>query len=63
MAYVDPILHFGKYKGHLISDIPSNYLSYLLTADWVEEKYPDLLEPINTELAFRTNWNKHFYDY
>jgi hypothetical protein len=58
-----PVVHFGKFKGKTLEDIPSNYLSYLMTSDWFEDKYPDLIEPINQELAFRTNWNTHFYDY
>ena len=55
------ILHFGKFKGLDIEDIPSDYLKYLVESDWFEDKYPDFVKPIEDELAFRDRWNSHFY--
>ena len=55
------ILHFGKFAGKDIEDVPSDYLKYLVGSDWFEPKYPKLMEPIEDELEFRDNWKTHFY--
>lgn len=54
-------LTFGNYNGQDIESVPSDYLKWLLESDWFEKKYPELVEEIDTELAYRTDWNKHFY--
>lgn len=30
-------IHFGKYKGQLLDDIPANYLKWLSEQDWIED--------------------------
>lgn len=51
------ILHFGKYSGYNIEDVPSDYLK------WMSENFDDdsLVEEADKELEFRDTWNKHFY--
>lgn len=31
---------FGKHRGRLISEIPRDYLSWVCSQTWVEERYP-----------------------
>jgi uncharacterized protein (DUF3820 family) len=54
------ILSFGNFKDRDIEDTPSWYLRWLLTTDWFDEKYPELVEEIYDELKYRDTWNKHF---
>jgi uncharacterized protein (DUF3820 family) len=55
------ILHFGKFKGMDIEDVPSDYLNYLLESDWFEKQYLSLIDPIEKEMKFRSTFNTHFY--
>jgi uncharacterized protein (DUF3820 family) len=55
------ILHFGKFRGKDLEDVPSDYLEWLLRQEWLEEKYSKYVEPIEMELKFRSVWNTHFY--
>jgi uncharacterized protein (DUF3820 family) len=52
---------FGNYKGKDIEDIPSDYLTWLLGLSWFDVKYPELVEEIDDELKWRTDYSKHFY--
>ena len=54
-------LYFGKYKGLNVDEIPSDYLKWLTLQDWCEEKFPHLSKEAEEELAFRTTWDRHFY--
>ena len=57
------ILPFGKHRGKDIGEIPSNYLTWLLEQDWMEEdQYDDLFEEIAWEMATRERSDAHFYD-
>lgn len=52
------IIHFGKYQGKDLEQIPSDYL------EWITNKVSDndeLVEEAEKELEFRDRWNKHFY--
>jgi hypothetical protein len=52
------ILHFGKYKGKNIEDIPSDYLK------WIMEKFngdEEIIIAAEKEYEYRSNWKKHFW--
>lgn len=51
---------FGKYKGKLIADVPSNYLNWLREQEFVYTDYPELAKQIKIELEFRDKFDKHF---
>lgn len=51
---------FGKYASKLIDEIGSGYLTWLIDQDWMEEKFPDLLEAVEAEIEWRTIHNQHF---
>jgi len=53
---------FGRHKGKIVEELPSDYLKFLLETPWLEKKYSDFVEPIRTELAYRDRLDKHFYD-
>lgn len=42
-------IHFGKYKGQYLDDIPANYLKWLSEQDWIED-YPIIRDYI------KNNW-------
>jgi uncharacterized protein (DUF3820 family) len=48
---VDPtIIPFGKHKDEKISDVPVKYLEWLQQQDWMDDKFPELLQEIEFEL-------------
>lgn len=53
---------FGRntHKGKPVGDVPSGYLKWCLEKDWVYNNHPKLVEAIKKELAWRTEWDKHF---
>lgn len=53
-------LTFGKFKGKALEDVPTSYLSWLEGQDWVEKKWPSLLESIAVVLRWRTRHDEHF---
>jgi uncharacterized protein (DUF3820 family) len=55
-------LPFGKYRGNCLPEVPSSYLRYLALADFMEKKYPDLLEKVEAELEWRDQTDGHFED-
>lgn len=62
----DVFLSFGKYgpgADHVpLSRIPSSYLRWLLELDWFEREHEDLIETLQEELAWRTQFDSHFED-
>lgn len=53
------MVHFGKHQGKTVEEIPSGYLKWMI--DNLEDK-EDLVEAADKELAFRDQFNTHFYD-
>ena len=53
----DPILPFGKYKGEHCSEVPVDYLDWLIGQDWMEEK-PALKTAIEDHLQTRPEWKR-----
>ena len=55
--YSNPVDHtiipFGKHKDENISDVPVKYLEWLQNQDWMEDKFPELLQEIEYELLGR----------
>ena len=51
----DPIIPFGKHKGELCSDIPVDYLDWLIGQDWLK---PQLKAEIEAHLESRTEWRR-----
>jgi uncharacterized protein (DUF3820 family) len=58
----DVVIPFGKFKGKVLEEINSGYLRWLAEEEWFEKKYPELIEPVEDELNWRTTMNRHFYD-
>ena len=59
----DIIISFGeKYKGKSVSETPSSFLRFCLESDWMERKYPDMVEIFEEELNWRTDYRQHFED-
>jgi len=50
---------FGKYEGWALDEIPDSYLRWLIEQDWFEEKFEDLFEEVEAELAWRDEVNEH----
>ena len=44
--------HWSKYQGEDISDVPRNYLEFLLEQEWID-KHPKLVEAIDYQLIVR----------
>lgn len=53
-------IHFGKYRGMTIEEIPSEYLTWL--RDYSESCGDDIKEAADYELDFRTKHKNHFYE-
>ena len=53
MPEKDPILEGGKYMGQCISQVPTDYLDYLLDQPWMAE---DLNAAILRHLRTRADW-------
>lgn len=51
---------FGKFINKAIDEVGSGYLSWIIAQNWMEEKFPDLLEAVEAELDWRTVHNQHF---
>jgi hypothetical protein len=51
-------IHFGKHKGKMICDLPSDYLKWMI--ENVEEDY--LSNAAESEFKFREKWGTHFYE-
>lgn len=51
----DPILPFGKYKGQAASEVPVEYLDWLIGQDWL---YVSLREEIYEHLLSRAEWQQ-----
>ena len=60
------MMTFGKFgpgaDHRAIGMIPSSYLKWCTFQDWFEEKYPNLVEPFEEELAWREKWDMDFED-
>jgi len=52
-SYGELVIPFGKFKGYSLAEVPNSYLRWCLEQDWFEEKYEDLVEPFEDELAWR----------
>lgn len=50
------VFPFGKYKNQPIEEADTGYLTWISEQDWFEEKFPEGVEAINTELQFREKW-------
>ena len=44
--------HWSKHSGKDISDVPRNYLDFLLEQDWIDN-HPDLVDAIEDQFAIR----------
>ena len=44
---------FGKYKGEQITEIPDEYLEWLLDQDWFKDKFKSHYDTITAELTTR----------
>ena len=49
----DPVMRFGKYKGKPASEIPVEYLDWLIGEPWL---YPELREQLVEHLYTRPEW-------
>ena len=59
----DFIMPWGKFRGELISAIPSNYLSWLKEGGSKDMPVSDeIAEAAEEEYQFRTKWNSHFWE-
>ena len=53
----DPIIPFGKYKGEYASDVPVEYLDWLLGQEWFVEKFEFICNDIERHLKeSRPEW-------
>ena len=44
-SIVDPkIVPFGKHKGEKLTDLDTNYLTWIMNQDWIEEKHPEFFQ-------------------
>ena len=50
IEYIMP--YWSKYAGEDISDVPRDYLDFLLEQDWID-KHPDLVEAIEDQFGIR----------
>jgi hypothetical protein len=57
--YSDTIIHFGKYSGKTIEEIPSGYLKWLIDNCTIDE----ICEAAEQEYEYRSAWNKHWNGY
>lgn len=55
MPTSDPILPFGKHKGQKVSDVPVEYLDWLIGQSWLNA---DLRELIEAHLKDRPEWHR-----
>lgn len=59
---LDVHITFGKHRGSTVAEIPSGYLHWMLETftdhDW--EKYPDLLDAVEEEMARRDRSYSHW---
>ena len=53
------VMPFGKYKGEPLSEIPTEYLDWLLGSD---NLYESTKEQIEDKLDRRTDWHVHNND-
>lgn len=49
----DPVIPFGKHRGEYASDVPVDYLDWLIGQDWLK---PDLEKQIHEHLKTRPEW-------
>ena len=49
------VMPFGKYKGEELSNIPTEYLDWLIGQDWMNGR--DLQRDILTHLRTRAEWH------
>jgi uncharacterized protein (DUF3820 family) len=61
-SYEDRPLSFGKFRGKLICDIPSGYLTWLSEQDFFSRDFPALFDLVEQELLYRDRWVEHFYE-
>jgi len=54
----DPIMPFGKHGGKPISDIPVEYLDWLIGEQWFVTKFYELAEQIERHLEGRVEWQR-----
>jgi hypothetical protein len=54
--YSDTVLHFGKYSGKTVEEIPSGYLKWLIN-NCTDD---DITDAADKEYEWRTYWRKHF---
>lgn len=59
MPMPDPVIPFGKFKGQPCSEIPVNYLDWLIGQDWLSK---GLARDICEHLTTRADW-KNMEDY
>lgn len=55
MPVPDPILPFGIHKGEAASDVPVEYLDWLIGQDWLR---PELKRQIEDHLRSRPEWER-----
>jgi uncharacterized protein (DUF3820 family) len=51
----EPILPFGKHKGEHLSEVPVEYLDWLIGQDWLR---PALKKQIEAHLLTRPEWQR-----
>ena len=51
----DPIIPFGKHRGKYASDIPAEYLDWLIGQEWLK---PELEQEIFQHLRARAAWHR-----
>lgn len=51
----DPVMPFGKHKGSNASDIPVEYLDWLIGQEWLRPAFKAQLE---AHLATRPDWKR-----
>ena len=50
----EPTMKFGKHKGQLLSDCPTEYLDWLADQTWIR---PELKADVEAELNKRPDWH------
>ena len=60
MPTKDIAMPWGKHKGRLLCDIPSDYLHWLFDKSEADD---ELKEAAEAEYEFRARWNQHFWDH
>lgn len=52
-------IHFGKFKGKDIEDVPDSYLIWLKGEKWFKDDFPQKLIIVEKELKYRNQFDSH----